>query len=242
MKKTIICLLFVLGFSLHAITGEEILNKMDGNREYKSIEATAIMEIHSADEVRVKKMNIKAIGDDKSVTEFINPEDKGVKYLKLKDELWIYFPDEEDTVKISGHMLKEGMMGSDISYEDALESDTLSKKYKIEMKSEETYKGRECYVVELNAIVRDAPYAKRVMYVDKEIFVCWKEEMYAKSGKLLKESFLKKTKKIGARFFAVESEIVNKVRKDSKTVFKMENINLDAKIDESIFSMRYLTR
>ena len=54
--------------------------------------------------------------------EFTNPEDRGTRYLKRDKNLWIYFPKEQDTVKISGHLLKEGMMGSDVSYEDALES------------------------------------------------------------------------------------------------------------------------
>ena len=49
---------------------------------------------------------------EESFVEFTNPEDKGVRYLKTDKNLWMYFPVEQETVKISGHLLKEGMMGS----------------------------------------------------------------------------------------------------------------------------------
>ena len=42
-----------------------------------------------------------------SLTEFTNPG-SGTKFLKRGDELWMFFPDAEDIVKISGHMLNQG--------------------------------------------------------------------------------------------------------------------------------------
>lgn len=226
-----------------AVTGEEILGHMDDNRDHKTISAHATMEIHIDDKVRTKSMEIKGLTKGtRSIVEFTNPEDDGTKYLMIGDNLWIYFPEEEDVVKISGHMLKEGMMGSDVSYEDALESDKLTEKYDIEIVGEETYNDRPCYVIELDATSRDAPYYRRTMWVDKEMFVAWKEEMYAKSGRLLKVARVLDVKKIGDRHFPVKSEMVNKLRKDSKTIFTMSDIKLDVPMDEKTFSMRYLRR
>ena len=48
--------------------------------------------------------------------------DKGTKMLKLGDDLWIYMPNVDRVQKISGHMLRQGMMGSDLSYEDMMTS------------------------------------------------------------------------------------------------------------------------
>ncbi len=237
-------MIFVMSISLWALTGEEILAKMDFHREYKSIEYTGTMEIHVNDKVREKSLKVEAIGggQTRAIVEFTNPEDEGTKYLMLDKNLWIYFPEEEDVVKISGHMLKEGMMGSDVSYEDALESDALSNKYKITLTGEEKINDRNCYVITLNAKVKNIPYYKRKMWVDKESFVAQKEEMYAKSGKLLKVANVLETKKIGGRNFPVKSEMVNKLRRNSKTVFKMNDIVFDKHIDESKFTMRYLRK
>ncbi len=202
------------------------------------------MEIHIDDEVRTKDMKMIGTGDkpSKAIVEFTNAEDEGTKYLMIGKELWIYFPEEDDVVKISGHMLKEGMMGSDVSYEDALESDKLSTKYNITLTGEEKIGESDCYVIKLDAKVRKVPYYKRTMWVDKKTFVAMKEDMYSKSGKLLKQSKTLSTKKIGKRWYAQKSELVDKTRKNSKTVFIMGDIKFDEDIDEKMFTMRYLRR
>lgn len=247
MKKIITPALIILLYTVTqvlALTGEEILAKMDKHRDYKTITYTGIMSIHVKDKVRIKNLKTEALGGDetKALVEFTNPEDEGTKFLMLGKNLWIYFPEEEDVVKISGHMLKEGMMGSDVSYEDALESDALSEKYKITLTGEEKLNDRICFVIVLDAKVKKVPYYKRKMWVDKETFVALKEEMYAKSGKLLKVSNVLETKKIGGRNFPIKTEIVNKLRKNSKTVFEIKDVVFDKPMDESKFSMRYLRR
>jgi outer membrane lipoprotein-sorting protein len=201
------------------------------------------MTIRIDNEVRTKSMMIKGMTKgNKSIVEFTNPEDRGTKYLMLDDNLWIYFPDEQDVVKISGHMLKEGMMGSDVSYEDALEADKLASKYAISLAADDTLDGKSCYVINLEGKVKDVPYYRRTMWVGKEDFVAWKEEMYAKSGKLLKVSRVLATQKIGARQVPVKSEMQNKLRAGSTTTFEMTGVTFDAPMDEELFTMRYLRR
>lgn len=238
---TVIILVYLTG--IFALTGQEILKKMDFNRDYKTMTANAIMEIHIDDKIRTKSMSIKGMAEGKkSIVEFLNPEDEGTKYLMLDDNLWIYFPEEEDVVKISGHMLKEGMMGSDVSYEDALENDLLSDKYDITITGEEKFMDKDCYVITLEAKVKDAPYYTRIIYVDKVDFVGLKEEMYAKSGKLLKESVVLETAEIAGRKYPVKSEMINKLRKNSKTVFILSDLKFDVIFDKDIFTMRNLRK
>ncbi len=240
----IIKLILLVSVNLMALTGEEILEKMDIHRDYKSIAYRGIMEIHVNNKVRTKSLKTEAIGGDKTmaIVEFTNPEDEGTKYLMLDKNLWIYFPEEEDIVKISGHMLKEGMMGSDVSYEDALESDALSEKYTLTLTGEENINDKNCYVITLDAKVKKVPYYKRKMWVDKESFVPLKQEMFAKSGKLLKVSNVLETKTINGRNFPVKTEMVNKLRKKSKTIFEMKDIVFDKVMDEDKFTMRYLRK
>lgn len=240
----IISLFFIISFSgfSFAITPDEILNAMDKNRDFGTISYAGVMEIRIGSEVRTKSLRVKAVSDQKALVEFTNPEDQGVKYLKLNKELWIYFPSEQDVVKISGHMLKEGMMGSDVSYEDALESDAVRKKYSAAITKEEEFAGKQCWVLQLDATAKDVPYFKRVMWVEKQAFVPLKEEMYAKSGKLLKVSTVLEIKKIGTRDFPVKVEMVNMIRKNSKTVFEMKDVVFDVKLADDIFTMRNLQR
>ncbi len=243
IKANIPSIVLACAAASYALTGEEILEKMDVNRDHATISAGAVMTIYIGDEVREKTMRIRGITKgNKSIVEFTNPEDEGTRFLMLDNDLWIYFPDEQDVVKISGHMLKEGMMGSDVSYEDALEADKLSHKYTITLEGEEACNGSTCHVILLEAKVKDAPYYRRKMWVDTETFVAWKEEMYAKSGKLLKVANVLEVKKLGKRSVPVKSEMVNKLRKNSKTVFEMHDIEFDTPMKEENFSLRWLRR
>ena len=227
---------------LGTLTGEEIMKLVDKNRFYEKIEYNGKMTIKKGDKVRVKLMHVYAEGEEKALIEFTNPSDRGTKYLKLSDEMWVYFPDAEEIVKISGHMLRESMMGSDFSYEDALENEKLLKKYSVTVVGSETINERDCYVLELNAIEKDVTYAKRKLWVDKERFVVLKMQLFALSGKLLKEAVMEDVKKYGDRYFATKLTMTNKLIKDSSTTFEMEDINFNVDIPDGIFTKRSLER
>ncbi|MDX9899568.1 MAG: outer membrane lipoprotein-sorting protein, partial [Spirochaetia bacterium] len=154
-----------------APSASELLAKIDGNQAFSSIEYSARMEIRIGKQLRVKSMKAWALNDKKAFLEFTNPEDYGTRMLKLEKELWMYFPKEQDTVRISGHLLKEGLMGSDLSYEDALESDELSTMYQASVSGEAQVDGRRAFVVELKAKTPQAKYDRRILWVDAERFV-----------------------------------------------------------------------
>jgi outer membrane lipoprotein-sorting protein len=228
--------------SAAAPTAAEVLRKVDRNQAFTSIEYEARMEIRLQGKLRVKTMKAVAVGADKAFVEFTNPEDQGTRYLKLADELWMYFPKEDDSIKISGHLLKEGMMGSDISYEDALESDDLALAYDAKVTGKEELDGRPVWVLELTAKSDAARYAKRVLRVDAERWVVLSSGMYAKSGKLLKESRSLEVRLVGGRWYPVKTELSDKLRKDSSTTFTLVGLVLDPKIDEKRFSLAELRK
>lgn len=223
-------------------TAEAILAKVDANMSFRTIRYAARMEIVIGGETRTKAMEAVAEGADKAYIEFTNPEDRGTRYLKLGKDLWMYFPKEADTVKISGHLLKEGMMGSDLSYEDALESKDFSKTYTAALKGRESVEGRDCWVVELSARLATAPYDRRRLWIDGERWITVKEEMYARSGRLLKTSRILELRKIGGRWFPVRTELVSALRKDTKTLFYMDKVELDPVLEQRQFTMAALTR
>ena len=45
------------------------------------------------------------------------PREKGTKMLKIGSRLWMYTPRTDRKILIAGHMLRQSMMGSDLSYE-----------------------------------------------------------------------------------------------------------------------------
>mgnify|MGYP000907790965 CR=1 FL=1 len=240
--KTFFLLAFLcLLFPLFALDGKELLKKVDKEAEFKTMSYTASMEIKLGKESRKKSMK-GLVTSNKAFIEFLNPEDKGVRYLKIEDNLWIYSPKERKSVKISGHLLKEGIMGSDLSYEDAMTKDVLAEDYSVTVLSEEKLEDRPVAILELNALVKGLAYEKRKMWIDTERSVILKEEMYAKSGRLLKTSITLDVQKIDSRWFVVASEMKNELRKNSSTIFQISNIVFDLALDESLFSLQNLGR
>jgi outer membrane lipoprotein-sorting protein len=242
MWKYLILLTLFYG-GLFSITGEEILRKVDSNLNFKTAVMTMRMEIYLPNQpVRVKRLKSWTEGSKNAYVEFLNKEDKYTRYLKIGKQMWVYDAEENNTFLISGHLVKQGMMGSDISYEDALESDEVYEKYNIELEGEEKISDRECYVVVLSAKVKEVSYYKRKMWVDKEYFVPLREERYAISGKLLKVFESSEIKFYNNRAYATRSVVSDKLKTDTKTVVIIEEASFDVEIPKSYFTRRYLER
>ncbi len=224
------------------LDASEILARVDTNQVYASIYYEGKMEIISGSRSKTKTMKAWSSGRGKAFIEFTNPEDRGVRMLKLDKNLWMYFPSERDTVKISGALLRQGMMGSDFSYEDAMEPDDLKNLYTASLKGRETIEGRDCYLLELVARSKDVAYATRKIWIDSERFIVARSELYARSGMLLKISRTLGHTQIGSCYFPSIVEFSDALKKNSRTVMTMSSLVLDAPIDEARFSLQALTK
>jgi len=222
------------------MTAEEIILKRDSNEYFDTAQMEAEMIIVSGNRKIIKTMD--ALTDKKnSLVEFTNSQDRGTKFLKREDDLWMFFPDAEEIIKISGHMLNQGMMGSDFSYQDVMEADKLTDLYDFEIIMEEEFEGRPCYVLE--GIAREGAkvsYYRRISWVDKERFIGLKEELYAKSGRILKETKANIIEEIEGRWVPTNSVMENKLRKDTYTEFTITQISFNLEIPEETFSLQNL--
>lgn len=242
MKKIILLALLIPSF-LYAETARGIIKKVDKNQLFVTCRFSLQMTIHKGKRKLVKHFyGYAQKKGDKSFMEFTNPEDKGVKYLKLDDELWIYFPDADDIMKISGHMLKQGMMGSDISYEDMMETEHIEKKYNSKLLNDQDVNGRACYVIDLTARVPDATYARQVLYVDKKNYIPLKIDMYARGGRKIKVVEQSNLKKSGNRYYPAMLVIQDVRKRNSKTIMEYSKISFDIGLPAGIFSKRQLKR
>ena len=250
MNKRIIpitLLLVVAGIAFSQTpSAAALLKQVDDNEIYKTIQYEADMIIDYNGRRYVKTMKTWARQNTDSFVEFTNSEDRGTRYLKKGGRLYVYSPDTEQVTLISGHMLKESMMGSDLSYEDAIDNEGLSARYDPVLAGSGTWSfsgtNRECWILELTAKKKTESYPKRKLWVDKQTGDCLHYELYALSGAKLKEYTLLKVEMIAGRRFPVEVEMRDLLRRGSKTTFVMRNVVLDQPIADSVFSQRNLER
>ncbi|MFZ3044325.1 MAG: outer membrane lipoprotein-sorting protein [Desulfatirhabdiaceae bacterium] len=244
--KMILAVMFLLsGAAAHAEypAGAEVLKKVDANMTSETRVITSKMIIHDRRDTRTVEAKTWSQGDQRAFTEYLAPpRDQGTKMLKLEDRLWVYSPDTDRIIQISGHMLRQSVMGSDLSYEDMMEDPRLSEIYDAAVTGVEIVDGRPCWVVRLTARKDDIAYQSRTLWVDQARYVPLKEELYAKSGKLLKKTDIKDFKQIDGRWFPFLMIFKDVLKTGDGTEFIMQSIEFNVPIPEHLLSKAALRR
>lgn len=225
------------------LSGIEIIDRVDNNLVANTISYTAKIQVSIGGEIRTKELIGYVQGKDKAYLEFTAPaRDKNTRFLKLDNEMWIYIKEVEKATKIAGHMLRQSFAGTDFSYEDVTSNQKRKEQYDIKLIGMDTIFNRACYQLELIAKLENVTYYRRMLWIDAEYFYPLKEELYAKSGKLIKEITISDFKKIGNKNFPTKIRMENKLRRNTYTELVLENVKLDEVIPERIFTKAYLER
>jgi outer membrane lipoprotein-sorting protein len=238
MKKVIFTGMMILtGLSLCAQEAKEILETVDKNMSSENRVFESDMIIHGRRSSRTIGSRTYSVGDKQSFTEYLSPaREQGTKMLKLEDQLWIYSPSTDRIIQISGHMLRQSVMGSDLSYEDMMDDRKLTEVYDAAIKGHEEIDGRDTYVLELVANVDNVAYHEQKVWVDCERFVPLKQEMFAKGGQLLKRTTLTDVKKIQGRWFPMTMVYKDMLKDGEGTEFRMISVKFDQEIPDYIFT------
>ena len=245
IKKVIYVMFFsFVSSQVENISIDDIIVKMDRNLNAKSRVLRSKMVVHGRRSSRIIESKNWVIGTDKSFTEYLSPaREAGTKMLKLDDKLWTYSPQTDRVIQISGHMLRQSVMGSDMSYNDMMEDRPLQEIYKATIAGNEKIEGRDHWVITMEARIKGLPYPKRKTWVDKEFFLPSREELYAKSGKLLKTSTLSDIKKIQGRWFPGKFIYKDELKRNSKgTEWIIDDIEFNVNIPSSRFSKALLRK
>jgi outer membrane lipoprotein-sorting protein len=246
MKKllTLFCLTAIFA-ALNAVypDGNDLLNKIDLNMISRTSKANTTMIVQSRRATRTMVSEGWSQGSEKSYSEYLSPaREKGTKMLKDGDNLWIFDPNTDRIIQISGNMLKQSVMGSDLSYEDFMEEIKLKDAYNATVTGEKDYNGRACWVLQMLAKSPDIAYQKRQVYVDKERFLPLYEERYAKSGKLLKTTIVQDVMKVGSRWYPKQILYKDVLKEGKGTLFVINSIEFDVTIPAYIFTKASLKK
>ncbi len=237
MKNILIILTIFLAGSALAQNANEILDKVDQNMSSKNRIFESTMIINGRRATRTITSKTWSQGDSKSFTEYLSPaREKGTKMLKLDDMLWIYSPSTDRTIQISGNMLRQSVMGSDLSYEDMMDDRKLTDVYDAKVTGKEMIGDRNTWVIQLTARVQDVAYASRKVWIDQERYVPLKEELYAKSGQLLKRMELSDVKLVEGRWFPTTFVYKDMLKDGDGTKFIMTDIKFNQNIPDYLFS------
>tara|TARA_Y100000782_G_C10112383_1_gene235101 strand:+ start:162 stop:902 length:741 start_codon:yes stop_codon:yes gene_type:complete len=242
-------LIFILSFTFlpsqsDDMSVQDIIKAMDNNLNAKSRVLTSRMIVHGRRASRTIESRNWVMGANQAFTEYLSPpREAGTKMLKLGDKLWTYSPQTDRVIQISGHMLRQSVMGSDMSYNDMMEDRPMEELYKATLEGSVMIDGRSHWIMVLEARVKGLSYPKRRAWIDKEYLLPTKEELYAKSGKLLKTSTMEGIKRIQGRWFPSRFVFKDELKRNSKgTEWVIDDIKFDVDIPDSRFSKSKLRK
>ena len=247
MKNGLI--LFFLSYSFlftqsDQMSADDIMKAMDQNLNAESRIITSKMVVKGRRSNRTIKSKNWVVGTELAFTEYLSPpREAGTKMLKIGEKLYTYSPQTDRVIQISGHMLRQSVMGSDMSYNDMMEDRPIDELYSATIEGSTMLDGRDHWIMILDAKVKGLSYPKRRSWVDKEYLLPKKEELYAKSGKLLKTASLEGIKKIEGRWFPSKFVYKDELKRNSKgTEWIIDSIQFNKKIPNSRFSKALLRK
>ena len=226
------------------MSADDIMKAIDQNLNAESRIITSKMVVKGRRNNRTIESKNWVVGTELAFTEYLSPpREAGTKMLKIGEKLYTYSPQTDRVIQISGHMLRQSVMGSDMSYNDMMEDRPIEELYSATIEGSTMLDGRDHWIMVLNAKVKGLSYPKRRSWVDKEYLLPKKEELYAKSGKLLKTASLEGIKKIEGRWFPSKFVYKDELKRNSKgTEWIIDNIQFNKKIPDSRFSKALLRK
>ena len=242
----IFLLILVSNINASAQNATEILKQVDNaQKNFNTMSFTGAMKITSGSR-HLEKNFFGFLDDNKdsSFMEYTNPSDNGTRYLKLDKDMWIYIPDAGDVLKLSGHLLRDSMMGSDISYDDMLDQGRLSENYNAESVTTTNLDGKDVYLLIIKKKKGSTVnYERQDLYVDKNNYLINKMVMYAKgreTDRPIKEFILSDYKKYGNLNMATKLVVRDLRKRNSSTTIIYNKIEINLQIDKKVFTRSYL--
>lgn len=253
MKKfavglVVVFLLSSLPVVAESLDGKEIMKRVDSvlKTDEKYMEEEMILYTSSGT-TRKRTVSVwnKRVDDvNKMLLRFNAPADiEGTGFLMEDDDMWLYLPALGREKRVAGSAKQGNFMGSDLTYEDmeTLGNTGFSGDYSATFLEESEFNGKNTYLLKLVPKDEESAYSKLKMWVDSEIYLPLHIVYYDRDGKEYKQLTTRNHKKIDGKWTATELEMKN-LKKGTKTVLKVNEVDFNNSIDDNVFTIRFLER
>lgn len=246
MKKiaimTVTAMLAFIGTIAYAMTGDEILAKVEasltGPKDYECL-ATMILSNKDDSKKEERSLRIWAAGKDREIIKFVTPAGlSGIGLLSDgPDEMYLYLPAQNKIRRIEGGSKNDDFQGTDFSY-----SEMGSYEYKKDYTAQLVKEDDSSYTLSLTKIAGSGrQYDRMTMTVGKPDFIPGRIELY-QNNTLKKILTISEVKKTDAYIIPVRIRMEN-VIKAHYTEILMSDVKFDQNLaDKDVFSKRFLKK
>jgi outer membrane lipoprotein-sorting protein len=244
MHRTIVLLVgLATGLSLAPLgaqaTADDLLARLDRNETSTSGHSIGTITVQDRFGLKVSSFESWSQGTDKSLVVFTAGEEKGQKILRLKDTIYVSYPEADKPVKLQGAALKDSVAGSDFSYEDMAGDRSLASRYTAKIVGQEDLGGEACTILELRAKKPGLAYPLVKVWVaaagDGR-----RLERYSQNERLLKTQEVLAVTKTAGRTVATKLVLSDALKGKSQTQFELSKVELDVAVPAAKFSLEEL--
>lgn len=244
-KRTALLLgLLAYASAAYAQSATDVVTKMDEKFRGTSSQAEITMTIIRPSWERSVSMKTWSKGTEYSLIYITAPSrDKGIAYLKRKNEIWNWVPNIGRTVKLPPSMMMQSWMGSDFTNDDLVRESSVINDYTHEFAADSTIDGMDCYQIILTP-KPDAPvvWGRINMWVTKDEYIQLLTKFYDEDGYLVNEMKSSDLKEFDGRLLASRMEMIPVEDPGKKTVLVYKSIQFNVNLRDNFFTVQNMKR
>jgi hypothetical protein len=244
--RTIVSLVIFYGIAMAQTPVSAILKNLEFNLTMTSdARAKVALTMQKAGEgmKAMEALWYRRDRDNAYMIVMLAPEsDKGVGYLRVSDNFWMYRPN----TRTFQHINRDESIGGSNAHGENFENRKLTELYEglkdasgKDSIKEDMLGPVAVYKFPIKARVNDVDYPRKMYYTRRDNNLLLKEECFSSSGTLMLTAYYLKYTQINGKFTAIKQMYVDEFEKGNKTSVEISGIATE-KLDDAIFTKAYL--
>ncbi|HXH31152.1 MAG TPA: outer membrane lipoprotein-sorting protein [Bacteriovoracaceae bacterium] len=238
-KDIVLCV--ALGANVN--NADEWLKYADKEMRGDQSHAELVMTIQTPNWTRELEIESDSEGKSLALSTIKSPaKEKGIRTLRIDNNMWNYLPKLKRKISISSSMLLASWMGSDFTNDDILKSSSMSQDYHHKFKPDEKI-GAETFRVIDNTAKSDSKvmWPSIVSYSSKKDCLPRLYRYYDKQGVLRRTLTLDDVKTFDGHKVPTKWEMKPEADKSKKTTLTYKDIKFKTTFGPNHFSQKNLT-
>jgi outer membrane lipoprotein-sorting protein len=237
--RAVFFILFLLVFNtIFSQTAKEIVEKTDEKMRGSTSQATLLIRTIRPTWSREMRVKTWEKGRVYSMIYVESPQkDKGIVFLKRKNEVWNWIPSIEKIIKLPPSMMSQSWMGTDFSNDDLVKESSIVNDYSHEFSGDTVISNRNCYLITLIPKAEAAVvWGKLVVAIDKKDLVELHVRFYDEDGSLVSIMNAYDVKLMDGRLIPTRMEMIPADKKGQRTEMIYEKISFNKPIADGFFT------
>lgn len=238
--KLMISLIFLLiAETAFAQNATEIVKKADQQMRGETMQATMLIRTVRPKWQREMECKTWLKGSSLAMILIQSPaRDKGIAFLKRKNEVWNWMPALERTIKLPPSMMSQNWMGTDFTNDDLVKESSVVADYTHTFVKDTIVQKRDCYLIKMvpkpeAAIV----WGKVIICIDKKDFLELHSRFYDEEGQLINIMNSYDIREMDGRVIPTRFEMIPTNKKGQKTVMIYKSVTYNKPIPDDFFRM-----